>query len=198
MGVKKTAVALEPIEKLIVTVRGLRVILAEDLGRIYGVPTKVLNQAVKRNLRKFPGDFLFRLTWKEAERVVRSRSQVVTLKRGANVKYQPYAFTEHGAIMAATVLKSKRAVEMSLFVVRAFIRMRNILTNNKELAKKLLLLERELKGRLNVHETAIVGILQRIMRLIDPPSLPEPPPKQKIGFRVGEPTAKYLIIRRKP
>ena len=140
MGVKKTAVALEPIEKLVVTVRGLRVILAEDLGRIYGVPTKVLNQAVKRNLRKFPGDFIFRLTWKEAERVVRSRSQVVTLKRGANVKYLPYAFTEHGAIMAATVLKSKRAVEMSLFVVRAFIRMRNILTNNKELAKKLLLL----------------------------------------------------------
>lgn len=99
----KTTEALEPIDDLIVTVRGHRVIIAGNLARIYGVQTKVLNQAVKRNIAKFPPDFMFQLTREEANRVVRSRSQIVTLKWGKNIKYLPYAFTEHGAIMAANV-----------------------------------------------------------------------------------------------
>ncbi|MBZ0168597.1 ORF6N domain protein [Candidatus Methylomirabilis lanthanidiphila] len=96
-----------PIEGLIVTIRGHRVILAADLAEIYGVQTRVLNQAVKRNPEKFPGDFVFQLTLDEAETVQRSRSQIVILKRGLNIKYLPYAFTEHGAIMAANVLALK-------------------------------------------------------------------------------------------
>ena len=166
-------------------VRGKRVILDSDLAGIYRIRTKVLNQAVKRNEKKFPSDFMFRLTQKETEDHELSRSQSVTLKRGSNIKYLPYAFTEHGAIMAANVLNSERAVEMSVFVVRAFIRMRGMLSENKELARKLADLERELKKRLDVHETAIVGILQRIMTLIDPPRLPIPK-KRPMGFGVKD------------
>jgi phage regulator Rha-like protein len=178
-----------PIDSLILSVRGEKVIFDSDLARIYGVSTKALNQAVKRNINRFPPDFLIQLT---REEWVGLRSQIVTSKRGrGGRRYFPYAFTEHGAIMAANVLNSKRAVEMSIFVVRAFIKMRGLLADNKELALKLAELERELKNRLDVHETAIVGILQRIMQLIDPPPLPEPPPKRRIGFGVEEPKVKY-------
>ena len=102
MTVKRTV----PIESVIVVVRGHRVIMAADLARIYGVETRVLNQAVKRNLEKFPGGFIFRLTRDEAETLSRSRSQSVILKRGQNIKFLPHAFTEHGALMAANVLNS--------------------------------------------------------------------------------------------
>jgi phage regulator Rha-like protein len=178
---RPTALDAVHIESLILTVRGERVILDSDLAALYGVETRVLNQAVKRNINKFPDDFMFQLTRDEAELWRRSRSQSVILKRGSNIKYKPFAFTEHGAIMAANVLNSPRAVQMSVFVVRAFVRMRVALTRNKELARKLAELERELKKRLDAHETAIVGILQRIMNLIDPPALPEPK-RRPIGF----------------
>jgi hypothetical protein len=102
-----TQLPVTEIESLIVTVREQRVILAPDLASLYGVPTKALNQAVKRNADKFPVDFMFRLTLAEAEHIRRSRSQIVTLKRGQNIKYLPAAFTEHGAIMAANVLNSE-------------------------------------------------------------------------------------------
>jgi phage regulator Rha-like protein len=105
------------------------------------------------------------------------------LKRGQNIKYRPYAFTEHGAIMAANVLNSPRAVQMSVFVVRAFLKMRAFLGDKRELAKQLAALEKELKERLDVHEAAIVTILQRVMDIIDPPSLPPGPDKPKIGFK---------------
>ena len=192
----KTTTALTPVNELIITVRGQKVILAADLARIYGVQAKVLNQAVKRNKRKFPSDFVFQLTPQEAQKLPRSRSQSVTLKRGQNIKYLPFAFTEHGAIMAATVLNSPRAVQMSVFVVRAFIKMRAILGDTHNLARKLARLEKELKDRLGVHEGAIVDDLQRIMNIIDPP--PEPvPPKRRIGFGVEEPKAKYRIARKR-
>lgn len=186
--------ALEPIEPVIMVIRRQRVILAADLARIYGVETKVLNQAVKRNIGKFPSDFMFQLTREETVRLARSRSQTVTLKRGQNIKYRPFAFTEHGAIMAATVLNSPRAVQMSVFVVRAFVRMRAELRDTRVLARTLSQLERELKARLDVHESAIVDVLQRIMEIIDPP--PEPiPPRRRIGFGVEEPRAKYRTTR---
>jgi phage regulator Rha-like protein len=178
---RSTALDAVHIESLILTVRGERVILDSDLAALYGVETRVLNQAVKRNINKFPDDFMFQLTRDEAQLWRRSRSQSVILKRGSNIKYKPFAFTEHGAIMAANVLNSPRAVQMSVFVVRAFVRMRVALTRNKELARKLAELEHELKKRLDAHETAIVGILQRIMNLIDPPALPEPK-RRPIGF----------------
>ena len=125
---------------------------------------------------------MFRVTRPEAEVVLRSRSQFVTLKRGQNIKYLPYAFTEHGAIMAANVLNSPRAVQMSVFVVRAFLKMRALLGDKRGLAQKLASLEKELKERLDVHEAVIVTILQRVMDIIDPPALPAPPPKPRIGF----------------
>lgn len=171
------------ITSVIRTVRGQKVILAGDLARIYGVPTKALNQAVKRNARRFPADFLFQLTKEEAEADIRSRSQNATLKRGANIKYLPYAFTENGAIMAANVLNSPEAVRMSVFVVRAFVQMRELLGSTKELSKQLAALEKKLTERLDVHDVAIVEVLRRMMDILDPPPLPVPEePKRQIGF----------------
>jgi ORF6N domain len=122
-------------------VRGQRVLLDSDLAALYGVTTKVFNQAVRRNRDRFPADFLIQLTGPEAES---SRSQFVTLNvgRGHNVKYLPLAFTEHGAIMAATILNSPRAVEMSVYVVRAFVKLREVLASHAELARKLETLEK--------------------------------------------------------
>lgn len=186
---------LSRIAALIHTVRGQRVILDADLARVYGVETRMLNQAVKRNRKKFPSDFMFRLTEMEVEQIEQSnrpspgsskedrsmRSQSVIASE-RNIRHRPFAFTEHGAIMGANVLKSSRAAQMSVFVVRAFIRMRALLADTQQLAHKLAALERELKGRLDRHETAIVDVLQRIMSLIDPPPPPPEPPKRGIGF----------------
>jgi hypothetical protein len=164
---------VEDITKSILQLRGQRIILDRDLARVYGVPTRALNQAVKRNARRFPDDFMFRLTPEEAEF---SRSQSVILKpgRGQNVKHLPYAFTEHGAIQAANVLSSKRAVEMGIFVVRAFVKLREMLASNKELARKV----DELERKLQTHDHAIVGILNAIRQLMNPPASSRRP----IGF----------------
>ena len=173
------------IERQIITCRGTRVILDETLARIYGVTTKRLNEQVKRNSARFPEDFCFQLTREELSSI---RSQFATaVKR--NIRYIPYAFTEHGAIMAANVLNSPRAVQMSVFVVRAFIKMRTILSDTHDLARKLAKLEKELKDQLDVHEAAIVDVLQRIMNIIDPLPVPDPP-KRRIGFGVEEPKPK--------
>jgi ORF6N domain len=191
-----TQLPVPEIESLIVTVREQRVILAPDLASVYGVPTKALNQAVKRNEDKFPADFMFRLTLAEAEGIQRSRSQIVTLKRGQNIKYLPAAFTEHGAIMAANVLNSPRATQMSVFVVRAFVKMRSAFKDSRQLTEKLALLEQELKIRLNIHEAAIVDVLQRIMKILDPPPPPPAPPPPEIGFHVREEGVPYRVRRK--
>lgn len=169
------------IESFIRTIRGQKVILADDLARLYGVPTKRLNEQVKRNRERFPDDFMFQLNAEEAEAVLCSRSQIATLKRGRNIKYLPYAFTENGAIMSANVLNSPQAVRMSVFVVRAFVKMRELLGGARELARQLKELEAKLTTRIDGHEAAIVDVLRRIMRLLDPPPEPEPPRRQ-IGF----------------
>jgi hypothetical protein len=194
----------EDISEMIYTVRGQKVILDRDLSAIYGVSTKALNQAVKRNADRFPDDFAFQLTSEEAADFLKPqkvtsdkkamRSQNVTASK-RNVRFRPYAFTEHGAIMAANVLRSPRAVKMSVFVVRAFVKMRRLLGDTRELARQLADLEKELKERLDVHEVAIVGILQRVMNLIDPPEFPAPPRKQ-IGFKVKEKAARYRVTKR--
>ena len=157
---------------------------------------KRLNEQVRRNASRFPRDFLFRLTSEEAERCQRSRSQNATLKRGQNIKYLPAAFTEHGAIMAANVLNSPCATQMSVFVVRAFVKMRSSFKNSRELARKLALLEHDLKTRLDVDEVAIVEILQRIMEILDPPPPPPEPPPPEIGFHVREDAVPYRIRRK--
>lgn len=173
--------SLGSLDPIIHTIRGERVILDADLARLYGTETKVLNQAVRRNREKFPPDFLFQLTLAEAEHLRASRSQFVTLKRGGNIKHPPFAFTEHGALMAANLLNSPQAVQMSVFVVRAFVRMRSLLTDTRDLAKKLADLEADLRSRLDHHEAAITEFMGRIMQLLEPP--PAPPVKEKeLGF----------------
>jgi hypothetical protein len=184
---------VKPLEQSIYTVRGQRVMFDSDLAAAYGVTTKALNQAVKRNREKFPADFAFQLT---ADETTALRSQIVTSKGRGGRRYLPYVFTEHGAVMAANVLNSKQATQMSVFVVRAFIKMRAALSDNRELARKLAALEKELKDRLDVHEAAIVSILQRVMDIIDPPAGPEPP-KKEIGFHVRERRTAYLAKPRK-
>lgn len=178
------AAAARSFDQLIVTIRNERVIVDSDLARIYGVETRVLKQAVRRNRDKFPPDFLCELTLSEADELRRtlSRSQIVILNRGENIKHRPFAFTEHGAIMAANILNSPRAVQMSVFVVRAFIKMRAAFTDTRELARKLVSLEEELKARLDTHEGAIVDVLQRIMVLLDPPPPPPARPAREMGF----------------
>ena len=166
---------------LIYEIRGQRVMLDSDLARIYGLPTFRFNEAIKRNRERFPEDFMFRLTAAEAAALT---SQFAISKKGRGGRRTlPYVFTEHGAIMAANVLNSRRAVQMSVFVVRAFLKMRALLGDKRELAQKLASLEKELKKRLDVHEAVIVTILQRVMDVIDPPAVPPPPPKPRIGFK---------------
>ncbi len=177
------------------SIRSERVMLDSDLASIYGVETKALNRAVKRNRDRFPKDFVFQLTeneWKNLRYQIGTASssrehqslryQIGTSSSGhGGRRNRPYVFTEHGAIMAANVLNSRRAVQMSVFVVRAFLKMRALLGDKRELAQKLASLEKELKKRLDVHEAVIVTILQRVMDIIDPPVAPEPP-KPHIGF----------------
>jgi len=184
------------IEPMILTIRGQKVVLDMELARIYGVTTKVFNQAVKRNRRKFPLDFMFRLTVEESEDLrsqlaTSNRSQIVTgSQKHRNPRYIPYVFTEHGAVMAANILRSERAIQMSVFVVRAFIRMRQMLIEQQGLARKLAELEKELTSRLDIHETAINEMLKQIKRLLSPPPEPQPP-KKRIGFLVEEPRVPY-------
>jgi hypothetical protein len=162
------------VDGVIVTVRGQRVILSPDLAAIYGVETRTLNQAVRRNRPRFPADFLIRVSATEAGQIARSRSQSVILNGGANIKHPPLGFTEHGAIMAATVLKSPRAIQMSIFVVRAFVRQRGAASVYLELRKRLDHLDRRVGG----HDHDIQDIVQLVRRLLEPPS----PPRRRIGF----------------
>jgi len=169
---------------MIRTIRGKKVILDADLARIYGVLTKALNQAVKRNLKRFPNDFLFQLTLEEVADL--NRSQIVTgSQKHRDPRLLPYAFTENGAIMAANVLNSPEAVRMSVFVVRAFVQMRDLLGGTKELARQLAALEKKLTARLDGHEAAIIEVLRRMMDILDPPPPPPEPPRRRIGFQVG-------------
>jgi hypothetical protein len=176
------------ITTLIVTVRGKRVILDRDLAALYGVPTFRFNEAVKRNRNRFPKDFMFQLTRDEAASLT---SQFAMSKSGRGGRRTlPYAFTEHGTVMAANILRSPKAIQMSVFVVRAFVRMRQMLVQQRGLARKLAELEEELTARLDVHETAINEILEQIRRLLGSPPEPEPP-KKRIGFLVEEPHVSY-------
>jgi hypothetical protein len=169
----KLPITTDDILSSILTIRGQRVILAADLAKLFGVETKRLNERVSRNPDRFPRDFVFQLT--AAEVVECSRSQIATLNRGGNTKYRPYAFTEHGAIMAANVLNNPRAVAMSVYVVRAFIQQREVLAANGAMLKRLAEIDRELLQ----HDTALRDIYHRLQPLLQPP--PDPP-RKKMGF----------------
>ena len=176
----------QPIDELILTVRGERVILSADLAELYGVSAKALNQAMRRNADRFPADFVFQLRKEEfvdlkSQNVISSdgravlRSQIVTLKRGQHAKFPPHAFSEHGAIMAATVLNSREAVAMSVYVVRAFVQMRVHIAANATILKRLA----EIDKTLLRHDTALRDVYQKLLPLLQPPPLP---PKRRIGF----------------
>lgn len=145
-------------------VRGQKVMLDADLAELYGISTKVFNQAVKRNLKRFPFDFMFPLTDEEYECL---RSQFVTSNVGrGGRRYTPLVFTEHGAIMAATVLNSQKATEMSVFIVRAFVQLREVISTHKEFAHKL----QELESKLSGHDQAIADLFGAIRQLMAPPA----------------------------
>ena len=136
-------IPIEFVEQRIFVIRGQKVILDADLAQLYGVTTKRLNEQVKRNRDRFPEDFMFRLSSEEGKSILASRSQIATLKRGQNLKYAPYAFTEHGAVMVANVLNSSVAVHASIQVVRAFIKLREIAANHQDLVLKLEQMEKK-------------------------------------------------------
>jgi hypothetical protein len=163
-------VPVEHIDRSILVIRGQRVILDEDLAVLYGVKAKRLNEQVKRNQDRFPQDFAFQLA---AEEWVRLRSQFATLKtgRGAHRKYLPWAFTEHGAIMAATVLNSPLAVQISLHVVRAFVRMRSLLQSQEDIWRKITALEKK-------YDRQFRSVFDAIRELMEPP----PEARRTIGF----------------
>src|SRR6266851_8081662 len=165
MSMRKSEMALvKPVESRILILRGHKVILDSDLAELYGVPAKRLNEQVKRNAERFPADFMFQLSPKEHDFL---RAQIATSKKGrGGRRYPPYAFTEHGAIMAATVLNSERAIEMSVFVIRAFVRMREALVANRQIAAKLT----ELEGRLENHDADIQELVEAIRELMSPPA----------------------------
>lgn len=176
---KNKDTALVPVEHIaqsILILRGHRVLLDADLAVLYGVTTARLNQQVRRNLERFPADFMFQLTAGEHAGLM---LQSATSKPGRGGRRKlPLVFTEHGAIMAATVLNSPRAVEMGIYVVRAFIQLRELLTSNKELAKRLDDLEARIARKLATHDQAITGIINTIRGLTNPPE----PKKRPIGF----------------
>src|SRR5882724_1703587 len=174
-------VSLEQITHSIVVFRGHKVLLDSDLADLYGVPTKRLNEQAKRNAARFPEDFLFRLTSTEVQALNRSHFATGS-QRHRDPRFPPYAFTEHGAMMAAMILNSPRAVEMSVYVVRAFVKLRELLASNRELARRFEQLEARVE-KLVAHDQALGVILCAIRKLMPPP--PEPPPKNRgIGFTV--------------
>ena len=152
--------AAQELTDRIVVVRGRRVMLDVDLAALYGVAPKRLNEQVRRNRQRFPEDFAFQLTYDEARPVVASRSQLATLKRGQNVKYAPHVFTEHGAVMLAAVLNSPIAIDASIQVVRAFVRLRAMVTMHEEFAQKLNALESKFDHQFSVVFEAIRQLMK--------------------------------------
>lgn len=172
-------IPVERVEAAILLIRGQKVIMDRELALLYGVPTKVLNQAVRRNLDRFPEDFMFQLTlnearawWQESRDALRSQNVTLKARRGYHIKYRPYAFTEHGILMLSSVLKSERAVRVNIQIMRTFVRLRQMLASNVELARKLSDLEHKYDNQFKM-------VFDAIRQLMTPPTSK---PKQ-IGFR---------------
>jgi hypothetical protein len=194
MPSRKTALVHESLEPLILVIRNQRVILDADLARLYGVMTKVFNQAVKRNVSRFPKDFAFQLTTAEVTNLrsqtvtsnretiedyedTGNRSQIVTgSQKHRDPRFRPWAFTEHGALMAANILRSDRAVHMSVFVIRAFVRLREHIVANQAILKRLAEIDRTLLQ----HDSALLDLYEKLLPLLQP--LPDHP-KRRIGFQ---------------
>ena len=168
----KALLPSERIERAILLIRGHKVMLDTDLAHLYGVTTKRLNEQVKRNRNRFPADFMFQLTSKEKAEVVANCDHLTKLKFSPA---KPYAFTEHGAVMVASVLNSKRAIEVSIYIVRAFVKVREVLGAHRELAQKLT----ELEKRVESHDTHIRSLFDAIRQLMEPTATKS----RRIGFK---------------
>lgn len=166
---------VELIATKILVIRGQRVMIDADLAALYGVPTKALNQAVKRNPARFPADFMFQLTSDQKQEVVTNCDHLNKLKFSRTL---PFAFTEHGAIQAANVLNSAQAVDAGVYVVRAFVRLRELLATNKDLAQQLNELEQRMMYRMDNQDETISGLMNALRQLMEPP----PSKKRPIGF----------------
>ncbi len=180
MGYRRAAVSTEDIEKKILIVRGQKVMLDTDLAALYGVPTKRLNEQVKRNRRRFPRDFMLQLTSREKTEVVANCDHLQKLKFS---RTRPHVFSEYGAIMVASILNTKRAIEVSVAVVRAFVKLRETVAAHKELVWKLAELEQRVTG----HDEHIQSLFEAIRRLMTPPKTE----RGRIGFQVRERRARY-------
>ena len=188
MAESKSLIPSEIIEKKIFFLRGQKVMLSSDLAELYQVEPRALIQAVKRNMARFPEDFMFQLTWDELSllkshslisndsRATVSRSQIVTLKRGLNIKYLPYAFTEQGVAMLSSVLRSQRAVLVNVEIMRAFVRLRQMLATNANLERRLNELERKYDSQFKV----VFDAIRQLM------ASPEKQPKRKSAFNCGK------------
>jgi hypothetical protein len=185
MAKKDTLIPVGRIDQLIFLVRGQRVMLDRDLAKLYGVETRVLNQAVRRHLDRFPEDFVFSLTRDEVMRI----SQIVI---SSQIKFSNhvFAFTEQGVAMLSSVLNSPRAVQVNIEIMRAFVRLREVLATNRELPQKLVELER----KFGTHDEQIQAIFEAIRQLMTPAESPEPPRKE-IGFHIKEDGVPYRINR---
>ena len=181
MNEKMIRIPIERIEQAIFLIRGQKVLLDADLAQLYGVETKILNKAVKRNLDRFPEDFMFQLTAEEAENL---RFQIGTSKkqRGGR-RYLPYVFTEQGVAMLSSVLNSKRAIDVNIAIMRAFVQLRKMIASHDKLARKFTELEQHLES----HDEQIQAIFEAIRQLMIPPAKP----RKKIGFVVKEKQAAY-------
>jgi phage regulator Rha-like protein len=192
MGKESSLIPNDRIESAILLLRGQKVMLDRDLATLYGVQTKVLNQAVKRNIDRFPDDFMFQLTQDEAKAwwkySVASllRSQIVTLKRGEHIKYRPFAFTEHGILMLSSVLNSERAIQVNIAIMRTFVRLREMLASNAELARRLDALE-------NKYDEQFKVVFEAIRQILAPPEKP----KRPIGFQVREAAGAYVARKKR-
>jgi len=175
-----TLIPVESIVNKIVLLRGEKVLMDRDLAELYGVETKQLKRAVRRNINRFPEDFMFQLTKEEYQLL---RSQFGTLKRGVHSKYPPMAFTEQGVAMLSSALNSDRAIEVNIAIMRAFVQLRKMIDSHAELSRKLSDLERKLGD----HDEHIQTIFEAIHQLMAPPDKP----KKKIGFTIKEKQARY-------
>ncbi|MDO9289668.1 MAG: ORF6N domain-containing protein [Thermodesulfovibrionales bacterium] len=179
----KELIPVEIIEKKIYLIRNQKVMLSSDLADLYGVEPKVLIQAVKRNIERFPADFMFQLSNQE---FVNLKSQIVTSSWGGIRRANPYAFTEQGIAMLSSVLRSKRAIEVNIHIMRAFVKLRELMATHKDLARKLADMEKKYDAQFKV-------VFDAIRQLMTPPE----PKKRKIGFEVRESRAKYRASGRK-
>ncbi len=176
------AVPVEIIQNKIYLIRGHKVMFDRDLAELYDVMTKNLNKAVQRNIERFPDDFMFQLTKQEAES---SRFQIGTLKQGQNIKYLPYVFTEQGVAMLSSVLKSKRAVQVNIQIMRVFTKLREMMISHKDLARKI----DDLEIKFQTHDQKIIQIFDTIRRMTTIPEQtgPEPYKRHRVGFIADKP-----------